>query len=245
MAKESGWQGTLWLNDTAAWKRCLETNVMGPVIVSQAVLPGMVERKYGHVVNVASGGGLWPVPYDTGYSVTKAGLIRLSEVMALECAEHNVMAFSIHPGVVHTNMSDTVMNDPNGQKWLPAYPEALARGMTPVEKAADITRLPLLRQGRRPLRLLPQRQRRLGGAGVPSPGDTRRRHADAAPADHAGQTPPAELPALVTSPPPLSSLRRGELIAWGAVRKMICAFSARRCPLSTTCGEGCRQRGAV
>lgn len=131
--------GPLWLNDTAAWKRCLETNVMGPVIVSQAVLPGMVERKFGHVVNVASGGGLWPVKYDTGYSVTKAGLIRLSEVMALECEEHNVMVFSIHPGVVHTNMSDTVMNDPNGQKWLPAYPEALARGMTPVEKAAGIT----------------------------------------------------------------------------------------------------------
>ena len=130
--------GPLWLNDTAAWRRTLNTNLMGSVIVAQAVLPGMVERRSGHIVFVGSGGGLWPVPYDTGYAVTKAGLIRLCETLALETEEYNVQCFVIHPGVVHTGMSDSVMNDPNGQKWLPKYDQALERGKTPIEWASQL-----------------------------------------------------------------------------------------------------------
>jgi NAD(P)-dependent dehydrogenase (short-subunit alcohol dehydrogenase family) len=130
--------GPLWEIDTAAWRRCLEVNVMGPVICSQAVLPGMVQRKRGRIINVASGGGLFAVPYDTGYSSTKAALIRLSEVMAVECERHNVQVFAIHPGVVHTGMSDTVMGSEAGRKWLPGYEAALKNFGTPIELAAEI-----------------------------------------------------------------------------------------------------------
>jgi len=130
--------GPLWLNDPVAWRRCLDTNVWGPIIMSQAVLPGMVERRFGHIINVASGGGLFPVPYDTGYSTTKAALIRLSEVMAIEAQEFGVFVFSIHPGVVHTGMSDTVMDSADGQKWMPGYAAAVERGQTPIEKASQI-----------------------------------------------------------------------------------------------------------
>jgi 3-oxoacyl-[acyl-carrier protein] reductase len=131
--------GPLWLNDTDAWERCLMTNVMGSVIVAQSVLPGMVERKSGRIIFVGSGGGLWPVPYDTGYAVTKAGLIRLGETLAIEAEEHNVYCWVIHPGVVHTNMSNTVMDSPDGRKWLPGYEQALARGTTPIEWASELT----------------------------------------------------------------------------------------------------------
>jgi NAD(P)-dependent dehydrogenase (short-subunit alcohol dehydrogenase family) len=130
--------GPLWLNKTEDWRRTLNTNLMGSVIVAQAVLPGMVERRSGHVVFVGSGGGLWPVPFDTGYSVTKAGLIRLCETLALEAEDYNVQCFVIHPGVVHTGMSDSVMNDPDGKKWLPKYDVALERGKTPIEWASQL-----------------------------------------------------------------------------------------------------------
>ena len=163
--------GPLWLNDTAAWRRCLDTNVWGPILMAQAVLPGMVERRFGHVINVASGGGLFPVPYDTGYSTTKAALIRLSEVMAIECQEFGVYVFSIHPGVVHTGMSDSVMDTPDGQKWMPGYAAAVERGATPIEKASQNLCLSRIGRGRRPHWTLPQRQRRLGRHGPP-----RRRH---------------------------------------------------------------------
>jgi NAD(P)-dependent dehydrogenase (short-subunit alcohol dehydrogenase family) len=139
--------GPLWLNKTEDWHYTLETNLMGSVIVAQAVLPGMVERRSGHIVFVGSGGGLWGIPYDTGYAVTKAGLIRLAETLAMEAEEYNVQCFVIHPGVVHTGMSDSVMNNPDGQKWLPKYDVALERGKTPIEWASDLTNFLLSGKG--------------------------------------------------------------------------------------------------
>jgi NAD(P)-dependent dehydrogenase (short-subunit alcohol dehydrogenase family) len=139
--------GPLWLNKTEDWRYTLNTNLMGSVIVAQAVLPGMIERRSGHIVFVGSGGGLWGIPYDTGYAVTKAGLIRLCETLALEAEEFNVQCFVIHPGVVHTGMSDSVMNSPDGKKWLPKYDVALERGKTPIEWASDLTNFLLSGEG--------------------------------------------------------------------------------------------------
>lgn len=139
--------GPLWLNKTEDWRYTLNTNLMGSVIVAQAVLPGMVERRSGHIVFVGSGGGLWGIPYDTGYAVTKAGLIRLCETLALEAEEFNVQCFVIHPGVVHTGMSDSVMNSPDGKRWLPKYDVALERGKTPIEWASDLTNFLLSGEG--------------------------------------------------------------------------------------------------
>jgi len=130
--------GPVWEIDTEAWKRCVEVNLIGPFICSQAVLPGMVARRRGRIINVGSGGGLWAVPYDTGYSTTKAALIRLTEGIAIECEPFNVYTWVIHPGVVHTGMSDYVMGTEAGRKWLPAYSEALERGRTPVEWASEL-----------------------------------------------------------------------------------------------------------
>jgi NAD(P)-dependent dehydrogenase (short-subunit alcohol dehydrogenase family) len=132
--------GPMWQVSNGAWRYCLEVNVMGGFNCAQAVLPGMTSRGTGRIINVASGGGLFAVPYDTGYSTTKAGLIRLTEGIAIEAEEYGVYAFVIHPGVVHTGMSDTVMNSPDGQKWLPGYPEALAGGATPVEWASELVK---------------------------------------------------------------------------------------------------------
>jgi NAD(P)-dependent dehydrogenase (short-subunit alcohol dehydrogenase family) len=130
--------GPMWEVGVADWRRCLEVNVMGAFNCSHAVLPGMVSRRRGRIINIGSAGGLFAVPYDTGYSTTKAALIRLTEGIAIECEPHNVYTWVIHPGVVHTNMSETVMNDPAGRKWLPRYPEALERGATPVEWASEL-----------------------------------------------------------------------------------------------------------
>jgi NAD(P)-dependent dehydrogenase (short-subunit alcohol dehydrogenase family) len=130
--------GPVWEISTDEWRRCLEVNVMGPFICAQAALPGMVQRRRGRIINVGSGGGLWAVPYDTGYSTTKAALIRLTEGVAIEAEPYGVYTWVIHPGVVHTGMSDTVMLSEAGQKWLPKYPQALERGATPVEWASEL-----------------------------------------------------------------------------------------------------------
>jgi 3-oxoacyl-[acyl-carrier protein] reductase len=129
--------GPVWEISNADWRRCLETNVMGAFNCAQAVLPAMVARRRGRLINVGSVGGLLAVPYDTGYSTTKAALIRLTEGIAIECENYGVYAWCIHPGVVHTGMSDTVLGSEAGRRWLPKYAESLARG-TPIEWASEI-----------------------------------------------------------------------------------------------------------
>ena len=131
--------GPMWEVSNADWEYCLRTNVMGGFNCAQAVLPGMTARRKGRIIFVGSGGGLFAVPYDTGYSVTKAALIRLCEGISIETEEYGVTCFVIHPGVVHTGMSEAVMGTDEGRKWLPAYEEALARGATPIEWASQLT----------------------------------------------------------------------------------------------------------
>lgn len=76
--------------DAAAWWRCFEINVRGPFLCSQAVLPGMLGRRRGRIVHVASGAGTFAIPNLSAYAISKTALIRLSETLALECAHTGV-----------------------------------------------------------------------------------------------------------------------------------------------------------
>ena len=90
--------------DPEAWWRCQEVNVLGPALCSRAVLPGMIARRSGRIVNVASGAGCQPVENMSAYVVSKTALIRLSEQLGLELASHGIAVFAIRPGVVRTAM---------------------------------------------------------------------------------------------------------------------------------------------
>jgi NAD(P)-dependent dehydrogenase (short-subunit alcohol dehydrogenase family) len=70
-----------------------------------AVLPGMIARGRGRIINVASGAGLEAIETGASYCVSKAALIRLSEIIALETTKHGVATFAIHPGTVRTPMN--------------------------------------------------------------------------------------------------------------------------------------------
>src|SRR5207253_9484209 len=91
--------------DPDVWWHAVEVNLRGPYLCSRAVLPGMIARHNGRIINVSSGAGLRPIAYWTAYTMTKAALLRLSETMALETAEHGVGVFSVDPGTVRTSMS--------------------------------------------------------------------------------------------------------------------------------------------
>jgi NAD(P)-dependent dehydrogenase (short-subunit alcohol dehydrogenase family) len=69
---------------------------------------------------------------------TQAALIRLCEGISIETEEYGVTCIVIHPGVVHTGISDYCMDTDAGRKWMPAYAEAL-EGATPVEWASELT----------------------------------------------------------------------------------------------------------
>ena len=92
--------------DPDEWWRDVEVNLRGPMICSAAVLPGMIRRRRGRIVMVASGMGGRPGPHTSAYAVSKAAVLRLTDTLASEVAGYGICVFAMSPGVVRTDMTD-------------------------------------------------------------------------------------------------------------------------------------------
>lgn len=115
--------GPFWETDPAEWWRNQEVNLRGPMLCCREVIPGMVARKAGRIINVASGAGSQPFPDLSAYVVSKTALIRFSEQLAFELAPHGVSVFPIQPGTVRTRMVD------QSRARLPYIQAILDRGL--------------------------------------------------------------------------------------------------------------------
>ncbi len=86
----------------------IDNNMFAAMLCTRLVLPGMLERGNGRIINVASGSGIVSQPFVNAYSVAKAGLIRFSENLALELKGRGVTRFAITPGMVHTKATELI-----------------------------------------------------------------------------------------------------------------------------------------
>ena len=107
--------------DLDQWWRCLEVNLRGPLLYCQAVLPSMIARRQGRIINVASGAGTIAIANMSAYVVSKAALIRLTEILATEVRDHDIKVFAIEPGTVRTAMAEYALESPEGKQWMPAW----------------------------------------------------------------------------------------------------------------------------
>jgi 2-hydroxycyclohexanecarboxyl-CoA dehydrogenase len=90
------------------WSRVLDVNVMGMVHVAQAIVPGMVVRKNGTMVFVASVAGQIGSQTDPPYSASKAANINFAQCLAKDMAPHNVRVNIVNPGMVQTPLNQSV-----------------------------------------------------------------------------------------------------------------------------------------
>ena len=104
-----------WEMEPADWWRTFEVNVLGVYLCNRAVIPGMLERGRGRIVNVASGAAYLPGSSTTSYSASKAAVHRFSETLAKQL-EGRIPVFSISPGLVRTSMTDEFGDD---APWTP------------------------------------------------------------------------------------------------------------------------------
>jgi NAD(P)-dependent dehydrogenase (short-subunit alcohol dehydrogenase family) len=131
--------GPTWEVDAEEWWRCLEVNLRGPMLCSRAVLPDMITRGGGRIVNVASGAGTFAIPYLGAYVTSKTALIRFTEILALETAQHGVKVFAIEPGTVRTAMAEHALESEEGQRWLPWFGDIFKQGAdVPPSHVADL-----------------------------------------------------------------------------------------------------------
>jgi 3-hydroxybutyrate dehydrogenase len=87
------------------WNRLLATNATSAFLCLKAMLPGMIERKWGRVVNVASIAGLRGDRYIAAYAASKHALVGLTTSAAAEAAPHGVTVNAVCPGYLHTEMT--------------------------------------------------------------------------------------------------------------------------------------------
>jgi serine 3-dehydrogenase len=112
--------------DFEDWDKMIDTNIKGVLNVSRAVLPHMVARGTGHVVNIGSTAGHMVYPGGNVYNATKYALRALNEGMNLDVAGTAIRVSSVDPGFVETEFSEVRFH---GDK---AQAKAVYRGFTPL-----------------------------------------------------------------------------------------------------------------
>jgi NAD(P)-dependent dehydrogenase (short-subunit alcohol dehydrogenase family) len=90
--------------DLALWKRMLDVNLTGVFLCTRAVLPAMLVRKSGRIVNVASTAGQVGYPYVAAYCASKHGVIGMTRALALEVATQGVTVNAVCPGYTETEL---------------------------------------------------------------------------------------------------------------------------------------------
>jgi 3-oxoacyl-[acyl-carrier protein] reductase len=86
-------------------KQMMQVNLVAPLRLVRAIAPGMIERKYGRIVNISSIWGAITKPRRVTYSMTKSGINGLTRTLAVELAPYNVLVNAVAPGYVNTDLT--------------------------------------------------------------------------------------------------------------------------------------------
>lgn len=97
--------------DDDLWERHLRVNLTGTFYVCRAVVPGMIQRRGGRIINIASTSGKVPYLYVAAYCASKHGVVGLTRAMALELARYEITVNAICPGWVETELTDQTIKN--------------------------------------------------------------------------------------------------------------------------------------
>jgi NAD(P)-dependent dehydrogenase (short-subunit alcohol dehydrogenase family) len=131
--------GPMWEADADDWWHSFEVNLRGPFLCSRAVLPAMIARRRGRIINLATSAATVAVAHMGAYVIAKTALIRFTENLAAELVNSGVSVFAIDPGTVRTALSQHLLESEAGKKWLPWFRKLFDQGRdVPPEKAAQL-----------------------------------------------------------------------------------------------------------
>jgi 3-oxoacyl-[acyl-carrier protein] reductase len=109
----------LWETDPDQWWDVVSSHIRGGFLLCRAVVPWMVLRNRGRIVNLGSGQGLAAQPEYSAYAVAKTGLMRITEALAGGLEGSDVCAFDLAPGVVDTPMTRSMEKWRGRTEWTP------------------------------------------------------------------------------------------------------------------------------
>src|SRR5436853_6858187 len=128
-----------WEQSLDEWWRVLYINLRGAALCSHRVLPAMIARRCGRIVNIISGGAAFSLTHFSAYIASKTALGRFTEILATEAKPYGVSVFALSPATVRTAMAEHSLNSPEGRKWIPWFRRIFDEGLiVPAELPARI-----------------------------------------------------------------------------------------------------------
>jgi 2-hydroxycyclohexanecarboxyl-CoA dehydrogenase len=128
LVNNAGWDkpAPFLLTEKDLWDKIIAINLNGPLYTHKAVLPGMVKRGGGRVVNIASDAARVGTSTEAVYSACKGGIIAFTKSVARELARNNILMNAVCPGPTNTPMMASVLGEgEQAQKWK----DAMVRGI--------------------------------------------------------------------------------------------------------------------
>ncbi len=106
------------------WQQTLDVNLNGAFHCTQAVLPGMMHRRDGRIINISSVAGVKPINKQSAYCASKHALNAMSKVLAMELRDYGIAVHAVCPGGVATQLADEAMPERDKADWM--TPEDIA-----------------------------------------------------------------------------------------------------------------------
>lgn len=133
--------GALWEVSEDLWWGDVFTNLYGSFLCCRAVLPYMIKKEQGIIINMTGGGAGAPMLGGSAYGTSKAGLMRMTDSLAFELQREGfdgIQVYGLSPGFVRSGISKGVARSPLGKKWLPYVKEWIDTGHHhPAEDVGD------------------------------------------------------------------------------------------------------------
>jgi short-subunit dehydrogenase len=123
------------------WKKTVEINLFGSVLMCKGLINHFKKKKYGKIIQLSGGGATNPLPYLSAYAASKAAIIRFSETLANEVAKYNISVNAIAPGALNTRMLDEVIKAGPDKVGIDFYKRSVNQkknGGTPLSNASDL-----------------------------------------------------------------------------------------------------------
>ena len=136
-AGNTGEIGPLWKLDPERWANVISVHVLGTYYGCRAVIPGMLERGRGRIVNMSGVGG----PNDTSYDAAKTAIVNMTENLSVELAGTGITVNAISPGSIHTRMWEEVRDMALAAGDMEMYEKGVqvtSGGGASIERAAEL-----------------------------------------------------------------------------------------------------------